>query len=622
MRGPAASPRPPPASLLLVPLAAAARPPSRPSLLLLLLLLPAVLLPHPPRSLPRCWPPPRAAPSAASSSRPSPAPSPPSWASPTPSLRWAASASSLRARPGLGGGPGGHVPPPRLLPGRRHHVPGLRRLRDVEPQPGDERGLPLPQRLEAAASAPRRPGPGLDLRGGFYSGAASLDVYDGRYLAEAEGVVVVSMNYRVGALGFLALPGHPGGPRERGAPGPAPGPALGAGQRRRFRRGPRGRHPLRGERRGGLRRPPPPVAGQPPPLPPRRPPERVPQWALGHRGGRRGPAEGGRLGALPGVPRRWGGGQRDRAAGLPPPQGAARAGGPRGRRPPPAGDLPLRLRARGGRGLLGGHPEALLAAGGEGRPAAAEAEVLLGAVRDEGSYFLVYGVPGFGKDNESLISRGGVPGGVRLGVPQATELAAEAVVLHYTDWLDQDNPVKNREALDDIVGDHNVVCPLMHFAQRWAERGGAVFAYLFDHRASNLPWPPWMGVPHGYEIEFVFGQPLKAGLNYTAEEQELSRRIMRYWGNFARTGDPNGAGRSSAGHPTRRGGSATPASTPGPSPSPRGCAPRPAPSGPASCPSCSTPPVRGGFIGDLGSFMGLRGHGVHGTWGRGSCGGL
>ncbi|NXB25058.1 ACES Acetylcholinesterase, partial [Rhagologus leucostigma] len=90
-----------------------------------------------------------------------------------------------------------------------------------------------------------------------------------------------------------------------------------------------------------------------------------------------------------------------------------------------------------------------------------------------------------------------------LGVPQANELAAEAVVLQYTDWLDQDNPVKNREALDDIVGDHNVVCPLMHFAQRWAERGGT---------------------------------PLNPGLNYTAEEEALSRRIMRYWGNFARTG--------------------------------------------------------------------------------------
>ncbi|XP_039553523.1 acetylcholinesterase-like, partial [Passer montanus] len=181
--------------------------------------------------------------------------------------------------------------------------------------------------------------------------------------------------------------------------------------------------------------------------------------------------------------------------------------------------------------FLADTPEALL-----GAPGRAEAEVLLGAVQDEGTYFLVYGVPGFGKDNESLISREEFLGGVRLGVPQANELAAEAVVLQYTDWLDQDNPVKNREALDDIVGDHNVVCPLMHFAQRWAERGGTVFAYLFDHRASNLLWPPWMGVPHGYEIEFVFGQPLNPGLNYTAEEEALSRRIMRYWGNFARTG--------------------------------------------------------------------------------------
>ncbi|NXC45228.1 ACES Acetylcholinesterase, partial [Penelope pileata] len=50
--------------------------------------------------------------------------------------------------------------------------------------------------------------------GGFSSGAGSP--YDGRYLAGAEGVLVVSMNYRVGALGFLALPGHPEAPGNAG----------------------------------------------------------------------------------------------------------------------------------------------------------------------------------------------------------------------------------------------------------------------------------------------------------------------------------------------------------------------------------------------------------------------
>ncbi|XP_019345837.1 acetylcholinesterase [Alligator mississippiensis] len=375
--------------------------------------------------------------------------------------------------------------------------------------------------------------------GGFYSGSSSLDVYDGRYLAQAEGLVLVSMNYRVGALGFLALLGSPEAPGNVGLLDQRLALQWVQSNIRAFGGDPSA-ITLFGESAGAA------SVGMHLLSPASR--------ALFHRAVLQSGAPNGPWATIsPGESRR-------RALEL-----AHRVGCPAGGND---SEVVACLRSRSPQDLidqewgvlpqpsvfrfpfvpvvdgdfLADSPEVLLNAG-----SFAEMPVLAGVVRDEGSYFLIYGAPGFSKDNESLITREEFLGGVRLGVPQAGELAAEAVVLQYTDWRDPEDPVKNREALDDVVGDHNVVCPVTLFAQRAAERGAPVFAYLFDHRASTLAWPAWMGVPHGYEIEFVFGLPLQPALNYTASEAALSHRMMRYWGNFARTGDPNDAS-GQAGH--------------------------------------------------------------------------
>uniref|UniRef100_P37136-2 Isoform H of Acetylcholinesterase n=1 Tax=Rattus norvegicus TaxID=10116 RepID=P37136-2 len=370
--------------------------------------------------------------------------------------------------------------------------------------------------------------------GGFYSGASSLDVYDGRFLAQVEGTVLVSMNYRVGTFGFLALPGS----RE------APGNVGLLDQRLALQwvqeniaafGGDPMSVTLFGESAGAAS-----VGMHILSLPSR---------SLFHRAVLQSGTPNGPWATVSAGEARRRATLLARLVGCPP-------GGAGGNdtelisclRTRPAQDLvdhewhvlPQESIFRFSfvpvvdGDFLSDTPDALINTGDF-----QDLQVLVGVVKDEGSYFLVYGVPGFSKDNESLISRAQFLAGVRIGVPQASDLAAEAVVLHYTDWLHPEDPAHLRDAMSAVVGDHNVVCPVAQLAGRLAAQGARVYAYIFEHRASTLTWPLWMGVPHGYEIEFIFGLPLDPSLNYTVEERIFAQRLMQYWTNFARTGDPN-----------------------------------------------------------------------------------
>ena len=73
-------------------------------------------------------------------------------------------------------------------------------------------------------------------------------------------------------------------------------------------------------------------------------------------------------------------------------------------------------------------------------------------------------------------------------------------------------------------------------ALRYADTFNDVYLYLFEHRASNHPWPSWTGVLHGDEIAFIFGEPFNNTYGYNQKERQLSREMMTYWTNFAKTG--------------------------------------------------------------------------------------
>ncbi|KAM5291822.1 LOW QUALITY PROTEIN: cholinesterase [Ctenodactylus gundi] len=176
-------------------------------------------------------------------------------------------------------------------------------------------------------------------------------------------------------------------------------------------------------------------------------------------------------------------------------------------------------------------------------------QILVGVNKDEGTAFLVYGAAGFSKDNDSVITRKEFQEGLNMCFLGVSELGKESIIFYYTDWTDDQRPEKYREALDDVVGDYNFICPALEFAKKYSDLGSRVFFYYFEHQSSKLPWPEWMGVMHGYEIEFVFGLPLERKANYTKAEEILSRSMMKRWANFAKYGHPNGTQSNSTGWP-------------------------------------------------------------------------
>jgi len=70
-----------------------------------------------------------------------------------------------------------------------------------------------------------------------------------------------------------------------------------------------------------------------------------------------------------------------------------------------------------------------------------------------------------------------------------------------------------------------------------------VYRYRFDMSLPSAEKPEGRGAYHSAEIEYVFGQlDSKKGIPWRKEDRELSELMQKYWVNFARSGDPNGPG--------------------------------------------------------------------------------
>ncbi|XP_060569602.1 cholinesterase 1-like isoform X2 [Ruditapes philippinarum] len=169
------------------------------------------------------------------------------------------------------------------------------------------------------------------------------------------------------------------------------------------------------------------------------------------------------------------------------------------------------------------------------------ADILLGNTKDEGEYWLIYWYPDIFPNisNPAPLNSSQFLHTMREATGcNEDDLDCEGVLFTYNASNIPSTRGSYRDILDDIVGDITFKCDVRSFASHHASQShGRTYMYSFEYRHSANPWPSWMGSLHGYEIEPVFGQPFNPMLKYSDLDREVSAKVMDYFTTFANTGN-------------------------------------------------------------------------------------
>ncbi len=96
----------------------------------------------------------------------------------------------------------------------------------------------------------------------------------------------------------------------------------------------------------------------------------------------------------------------------------------------------------------------------------------------------------------------------------------------------------------DYGGDNFIAFGTWQWIEAHKKTGESpIYRYHFELAATPSKFHPGSFAFHSDDIEYVFGTlDTRPGAEWRPEDRKLSEQMMGYWTNFARTGDPNGPG--------------------------------------------------------------------------------
>jgi para-nitrobenzyl esterase len=147
---------------------------------------------------------------------------------------------------------------------------------------------------------------------------------------------------------------------------------------------------------------------------------------------------------------------------------------------------------------------------------------------------------GWNRDEQSFLSEG-------MTTEKWHEFAVKTFGEHAEPFLSLYPGATEAEAARSAI-DYNSDAFIAFSTWKWidaqAKTGAApVYRYHFELAAPPSRFHPGWFAFHSDDIEYVFGTlDTRPGASWREQDRKLSDQIMGYWTNFAKTGDPNGPG--------------------------------------------------------------------------------
>ena len=174
-------------------------------------------------------------------------------------------------------------------------------------------------------------------------------------------------------------------------------------------------------------------------------------------------------------------------------------------------------------------------------------DVMFGTVSEEGALFVEAIFPTYmdPDDNTQTLNKAQAKTLIKLMFKLFQEDFGEEVADYYTQHLTDNSSLSEvRQSVGDSFGDYHLTCPTVLFGQYYGHMGknDRVYAY----RVVQPPAIPvflkchgWMGVCHGDDVMYIFAFPIRLrGIVFTEYDFQLSLDMINTWTTFAKTGKP------------------------------------------------------------------------------------